>query len=144
MKWAALILWLVTAGGGFFMLGLWLRHGGMAQQTEPGQRIRPPLIFSHFGLAAAGLVVWIVYLGTGTHALRWIAFAALVPVALLGFAMLAIWLQRRQAVAATLGVSAGSASRVPAEQSFPVPVVLAHGALAVATLILVVLTAAGV
>jgi hypothetical protein len=140
MKWAALVTWVLTAGGGFVMLGLWLRHGGLAQRTQPGRRIRPPLIFSHFGLAAAGLVVWIVYLAADKKGLAWTAFGLLVPVALLGFAMLALWLQRRQA-APTPGAGTGTE---PAEQRFPVPVVVGHGFLAVATAVLVLLTAAGV
>jgi hypothetical protein len=36
MKWAALMLWLLTAGGGFITLGLWLRHGGMREARETG------------------------------------------------------------------------------------------------------------
>src|SRR5213078_629926 len=100
MKWAALIAWVVTAGGGFVMLAIWLRNGGTSQPAQPGQRIRPPLIFWHFGLAAVGLVVWIVYVAANEKALAWIAFVALVPVALLGFAMLAIWIQRRQGTTA--------------------------------------------
>lgn len=138
MKWAALIAWVATAGGGFVMLGIWLRNGGPGQQTQPGQRIRPPLIFSHFGLAAAGLVLWIIYVASESDTLAWIAFVALVPVALLGFAMLAIWIQRRQ------GASSGSADGEPAEQRFPVPIVIGHGLLAVTTVVLVLLTAAGV
>jgi len=138
MKWAALIAWVATAGGGFVMLGIWLRNGGPGQQTQPGQRIRPPLIFSHFGLAAAGLVLWIIYVASESDTLAWIAFVALVPVALLGFAMLAIWIQRRQ------GASSGSAAGEPAEQRFPVPIVIGHGLLAVTTVVLVLLTAAGV
>jgi len=62
MKWAALIAWMITAGGGFVLLSIWLMRGGMRQQQEAGNRIRPPLILSHFLLAAGGLVVWIVYL----------------------------------------------------------------------------------
>ena len=58
MEWAALIAWVVTAGGGFLLLAQWLRHGGM-RQREGGQ-IRPILILSHFALAATGLVLWIV------------------------------------------------------------------------------------
>jgi hypothetical protein len=56
MEWAALISWIVTAGGGFVLFSLWLRHGGM-RQREPGRHIRPPLILSHFALAATGLVL---------------------------------------------------------------------------------------
>ncbi|MEU1550938.1 hypothetical protein [Nocardia sp. NPDC005745] len=39
-----------------------------------------------------GLIVWIIYLATDKHALAWIAFILLIPVALLGFAMLLRWL----------------------------------------------------
>src|ERR671924_188109 len=94
MEWAALITWIVTAGGGFVLLATWLKHGGVRQAGEPGRRIRPPIIFSHFVLAAAGLVLWIVYLGTDSEALAWIAFVILAVVALLGFTMFAIWLGR--------------------------------------------------
>ena len=44
MKWAALIAWVITAGGGFVLLSIWLMRGGMRQQQEAGNRIRPPLI----------------------------------------------------------------------------------------------------
>ena len=99
MEWAALIAWVVTAGGGFLLLAKWLRHGGM-RQKEGGQ-IRPILILSHFGLAATGLVLWIVYVANGSDALAWIAFVILVVVALLGWTMFAIWYQRRQGQATT-------------------------------------------
>jgi hypothetical protein len=137
MEWAALITWVLTAAGGFVMLGLWLAGGGMKQQEEPGRRIEPPRILSHFGLAAAGLVIWIVYLITDSDALAWIAFVALVPVALLGFSMLAIWLPGRRPA------TAGAPQPAGAEQRFPVPIVVLHGVLAVATVVLVFLTAIG-
>jgi hypothetical protein len=140
MDWAALISWIVTAGGGFVLLAVWLRHGGM-RQREPGRQIRPPLILGHFALAATGLVLWIVYLATDSDALAWIAFAILVAVALLGWAMFAIWWQRRQARAT---VEPASTPGVPAEQHFPVSVVTLHGLLAVTTVVLVFLAAVGV
>ena len=108
MEWAALIAWLVTAGGGFLLLVKWLRHGGM-RQREGGQ-IRPILILSHFALAATGLVLWIAYVAGDSDALAWIALALLVIVALLGWTMFAIWYQRRQgraAAAEAIGESAG-------------------------------------
>src|ERR671931_481986 len=110
MKWAALITWVVTAGGGFVLLGLWLRGGGMSQAGRSGA-IRPPLILTHFLLAASGLVLWIIYVASDSDALAWIAFALLLVVALLGFTMLAIWLQQRRAptgVGATAGVALGA------------------------------------
>jgi hypothetical protein len=140
MEWAALISWIVTAGGGFVLLGLWLRHGGM-RRREPGRRIRPPLILSHFALAATGLVLWTVYVINDSDTLAWIAFAILVLVALLGWTMFAIWWQRRQARAE--GAPA-STPGLPAEQRFPVAIVTLHGLLAVTTVVLVFLAAIGV
>jgi manganese efflux pump family protein len=137
MKWAALITWVATAGGGFVLLAIWLARGGMKQAAATGSRIRPPLILSHFLLAATGLVLWIVYVIDDKSTLAWIAFALLLVVALLGFTMFAIWLRRR---------SSGTAvtADTPAEQHFPIAVVGLHGLLAATTLVLVLLAAAGV
>ncbi len=138
MKWAALVAWVITAGGGVVLLSIWLRRGGMRQQQEAGNRIRPPLILSHFLLAAAGLVVWIIYLRADRDALAWIAFVILAVVALLGWTMFAIWFRRRQA---PVGDTAPAASSNPPEQHFPVAVVTLHGLLAVTTVVLVLLAA---
>ena len=139
MEWAALIAWLVTAGGGFLLLLKWLRGGGMSQRE--GGQIRPILILSHFALAATGLVLWIAFVASDSDALAWIAFAILVVVALLGWTMFAIWYQRRQ----RQGVSeAGPSPGAPAEQSFPVAIVALHGIAAVTTVVLVFLAAIGV
>src|SRR5690349_16829398 len=118
MEWAALIAWVVTAGGGFVLFAIWLSRGGMRQSGASGSRIRPPLILTHFLLAAGGLVVWIVYLVDDKSVLAWIAFAALLVVALLGFTMLAIWLRQRQ----TRGGTVETVAEGPAEQHFPVPI----------------------
>ena len=140
MEWAALIAWLLTAAGGFVLLLVWVSRGGM-RQPESGSRIRPPLILSHFLLAATGLVIWIIYVFSDSDALAWIAFAILVVVALLGWSMFAIWYRRRQGQApAAEPVAQGH----PAEQHFPVSVVALHGVLAVTTVVLVFLTAVGV
>jgi archaellum biogenesis protein FlaJ (TadC family) len=140
MKWAALITWVLTAGGGFVLLSIWLARGGMRQQAASGNRIRPPLIMSHFLLAATGLVLWIIYLVNDSDTLAWIAFAALLVVAVLGFTMFAIWLQRRP----QRGAQAEATPATPAEQHFPVAVVGLHGVLAATTLVLVLLAALGV
>ena len=128
MALAALITWLLTAAGGFAMLGIWISRGG----HRPGgdTRLAPGLVFGHFGLAVIGLVLWIVYLAGDSRTVAWIAFVVLLPVALLGFTMFARWISSRRA---------GTA-----ESRFPVPVVLGHGLLAATTLVLVLLTALGV
>ena len=138
MAWAALILWVLTALGGFYLLATWLRHGGMQQADRPGRRIKPPLILGHFALASTGLVLWIVYVAADSDALAWIAFVILAVVAILGFTMFAIWYQRRQGITA-----AGEAQPMgaPAEQRFPVAIVGLHGLLAVITVVLVFIAA---
>jgi hypothetical protein len=155
---AALITWLLTAGGGFFMLGTWLSKGG--NRPPRTSNFPPALIFGHFGLAATGLVIWIIYLITDTDALAWIAFILLLPVAVLGFTMLARWLPTRRtgasagatgtgsvggrATAESAGATAATSAGQPPESHFPVPVVAAHGLFAVVTVVLVLLTALGV
>src|SRR5437773_7145075 len=141
MKWAALITWVVTAGGGFVLLGLWLRGGGMSQAGRSGALIRPPLILTHFLLAASGLVLWIIY-ASDSDALAWIAFALLVIVALLGFSMLAIWLQQRRAAAGAAAAAcpgaagAGASAIQAAERSFAASSAAAHGTVAAPSLVL--------
>src|SRR5438105_4729705 len=130
MKWAALITWVITALGGFGLLAIWLQRGGLAQADQPGRRIRPPLIFTHLVLAASGLVLWIVYVAADKKGWAWAAFIVLLVVASLGFGMLALWLQCRQRSPALAGVGGSAATAegsTPAEQHFPVPIVIGHG-----------------
>jgi hypothetical protein len=141
VEWAALIAWLITALLGFAMLVIWLKNGGM-QQRGGGGKIRPWLILSHFLLAAAGLVVWIVYLAADEDALAWIAFAALAVVALLGWTMFFGWARQRSQVKAS--TAAPAPVKPGAELRFPIPVVAVHGLAAVTTVVLVFLTAIGV
>jgi hypothetical protein len=131
MDWAALILWVLTAGGGFVLLAIWLKAGGMSQRSSG--RIRPAVILSHFGLAATGLVLWIVYVASDSSTVAWIAFALLLVVALIGFTMFGMWLSQRS-----------KRDGEAAEQRFPVSIVGLHGLLAATTLVLVFLAAAGI
>ncbi|GAB3354493.1 hypothetical protein RMN56_27960 [Micromonospora halotolerans] len=125
---AALVTWLITAAGGFVMLGTWISRGG--HRPGSGSRLAPGLVFGHAALAAIGLILWIAYLAVDNDVLAWVAFGALLPVALLGFTMLARWIPARRS---------GTA-----ESRFPVPVVVGHGLFAVATLVLAALAALGV
>jgi hypothetical protein len=136
MDWAALITWVLTAGGGFVLLTIWLKNGGMAQRE--GGRIRPPLILSHFALAATGLVLWIIYVASDSEGLAWVAFVLLLAVAAIGFTMLGIWTRQRRGRG---GDVTASPAGEPAEQRFPVAVVGLHGLLAATTLVLVFLAA---
>ncbi|MFC9788145.1 hypothetical protein [Rhodococcus sp. NPDC127528] len=141
---AALVTWLLTAVGGFYLLATWIAKGGTRQPHT--SHFPPTLIFGHFALAVIGLIVWIVYLVTDKDGIAWIAFVLLVPVALLGFAMLVRWIPTYRAHAA-LGAGTDRptpAEQEPAEKHFPVAAVAGHGLFAVVTVLLVLLTALGV
>lgn len=141
---AALVTWVLTAAGGLFMLSIWISKGGPTQRRSE-TALPPPVIFGHFGLAALGLVLWVVYVAVGSPALAWVAFALLVPVALLGFVMLTRWLPvyrgARVATARSAAEGPGAAAADPPERHFPVAGVAAHGVLAVVTVVLVLLAA---
>jgi hypothetical protein len=91
---AALASWLVAAASGGYLLAGWISHGGLRRrQRRGGYRALPPaVVLSHFGLAVAGLAIWIAYLAADRLYLAWIAVGLLLPVAGLGMATLAIGL----------------------------------------------------
>jgi hypothetical protein len=140
---AALITWLLTAVGGFYMLSVWIAKGGTRRPSA--SHFPPALIVGHLALAVVGLVLWIIYLLTDTDALAWVAFVVLLPVAALGFTMLVRWMPSYRARAAVAASTPGAgAEGEPAEKHFPVVVVAGHGLFAVVTVVLVLLTALGV
>jgi hypothetical protein len=138
---ASLVTWILAAVVGAYLLRTWLVNGGWRTRHEVQRsRFAPALIFGHGGLAATGLVVWISYLVVDAHALAWVAWVVLLPVAGLGFTMFGLWIR------AGHGKPRGRHAYVPrhaAEDHFPPPAVLTHGAFAVATVVLVLLTASG-
>ena len=136
---AALIAWVLTAAAGLFMLARWIRHGG-ARRAGP-THFQPIRVFSHFGLAAAGLILWIVYLATDVSLVAWIAFADTVLIALLGGLLVRVW--ARDGRAAMSGGSTASSVDL-AEQHIPRPPVVLHGVFAASTIVLVLRAAAGV
>jgi hypothetical protein len=131
MEWAALLAWVATALGGSALFLEWLRHRGLKQR----EGIRAPRLFLHAGLAVLGLAFWIGFVVSEERALAWIAVALLLVVAALGVTMFAIWFR---------GHNERQHTVVPAETSFPMPVVLGHGVLALTTLVLAALAASGV
>jgi hypothetical protein len=139
MSIAALITWIITAGFGLFMLIRWATRGGVRKSEGTGTHFPPARVFTHMGLAVAGLIVWIVYVATDNTLLAWIAFADLVLIALLGGLLVRVWTKDGRAA------MAGTTAEVDlAEQHIPRPPVVLHGIFAVSTVILVFLTALGV
>ena len=143
MSLAALLTWIITAGAGLYLLTIWLIEYDRDFQSAAATRLPVPVISAHALLAVAGLVVWGVYLITDTPRLALAAAATLVVVAALGLTMAVRWfaVYRAHDSAAVRGQRAGVT--VPPERNFPLPVVIGHGLFAVATLILVVVTAVG-
>jgi hypothetical protein len=147
MSIAALVTWLITAGLGAFMLIRWATHGGLRPVDGAGTHLPPVRVFTHFGLAAAGLIVWIIYLITDSTILAWIAVADLVVVASIGVVMARQWAKdgRAAMAAATAGAVRSDAGGIDlAEQHIPRPPLVVHGIFAVSTLVLVLLTALGI
>lgn len=87
-------------------------------------------MFGHFLLAATGLVLWIIYLVVDSTALAWVAFVLLLVVAGAGDLLFLRWFKDRNRSDAQL-----------AEQTIPTAVVYLHGLFAVATIVLVLLSA---
>lgn len=164
MSLVALAFWITTAAGGLYLLSIWLIEYDKDFQSAAATRLPPALLGGHVLLAGGGLLVWAGYLLFDQDKLAWIAAAALCVAATLGLIMASRWVsvyrahraaQPRAAsmhltlVSAQRGVAvasrpAAAASEGPPERNFPLPVVIAHGAFAAATLTLVVLTALGV
>ena len=153
---AALITWVITAGFGFFMLGTWLAAGGARNSDGTTSHFRPPVVFTHFTLAAGGLVVWIIYVVNDSSTLAWIAVADLLVVALIGDTLVLRWFKDRRQVSAGgsggpaaetgggtrgTGTLTGTATGQLAEQRIPSVAVALHGLVAVTTVVLVLLAA---
>lgn len=146
---AALISWIITAGGGIYMLAIWLAKGGVRRQPR-ATHLPPGLLFAHFLLAVAGLVIWMIYLSAPRPAFAWTALVILAVAAAGGFAMLARWISiYRTPYAGVVAPTAGGGTteaettraQAPPERHFSRLVVAAHGFFAATTLVLVLLTA---
>jgi len=134
LGWAALGAWILAAVSGSYILSRWIAHGGMRRPRTGGAGLPPVVIFGHFTLAAAGLLVWIIYLVTGLAAVAWTAVGLLLPVAGLGMAMV------------TIGLPVAAAGPRPAQEApgrgrMSILVALGHGLLAAGTILLVLLAA---
>ena len=89
----ALVTWMATAGGGLYLLAVWLIEYDREFQTAARTRLPVPVISSHALLAVTGLVIWSAYLFTDGKPLAWAALAILGVVATLGLTMAVRWLR---------------------------------------------------
>jgi hypothetical protein len=158
MRFIALIVWFITALWGLYMLAVWLIENDATRQGNSASRLPLPVILAHVTFAVSGLAVWVAYLLLDQPALAWTAVGILVAIVLLGLSMFARWIpvyqmtdgEVRVPVGAMAGAPPGAAPggplprELPAEGSFPLLIVLAHGLFATSTVVLVVLTALGI
>ena len=145
MGFATVITWFATVLMGLFMLAVWLIENDVSSHGVARSRLPVPIIFTHLGLAATGLSVWVAFLIFNRKSLAWTAVGILVAIAVLGATMFLRWIPvyRGPVRSAALSQAPGGLVAVPAEGNFPVVVVTAHGLLAVSTLVLALLTALG-
>ena len=142
MSVVALFTWMVTVLAGLVLLVIWIIEYDPKFQSAAATRLPVPVISAHALLGLGGLMLWISYLLLDQKGLAWATVAALGTVAVLGLIMAARWIRVYRAVA-NPGPSLTRTTIVPPERNFPLPVVVAHGILAVTTLVLVLLTVLG-
>ena len=132
---AALAAWVLTATAGVYLLGGWLVTW-LARLLRRRHRRRADaataFTVSHFGLALAGLGIWIGFVASNVAVLAWIALGLVVLIAGLGMGVLS---------AALPGPARPGAA--PGRARLPVIVVAAHGMFATVTILLVLLAAIG-
>jgi hypothetical protein len=143
MSVAALFAWIAAISAGLILLIIWIIEYDPEFQTAAATRLPVPVISAHALLGALSLMLWVGYLLLGKESLAWATVAALGTVALLGLIMAARWVRVYRAFSDP-GPPLTRSATVPPERSFPVPVVVVHGILAVTTLVLVLFTALGV
>jgi hypothetical protein len=164
MSLIALVTWIVTAAAGLYLLSIWLIEYDKEFQSVAATRLPPVVLTSHVVLALGGLFVWIGYVIADQERLAWIAAVAVLLAATLGIFMAVRWLgvyrSTRAARRSLADLKAGRLTLVggpgdistlelardlgPPERNFPLPVVIAHGAFAVTTITLILLTVLGV
>jgi hypothetical protein len=160
---AALVTWVITALAGLYLLAIWLIEYDPDFQHAAATRLPVPVVAGHVLAAAGGLAAWALYAITRKHAFSLAAVAAAGLAAALGLTL--AWrgigvyragqpnaqaqpiLARKAAGAQPSDQPAAQARTselaVPPERHFPLPAVIAHGVLAVTTILLVVLTVLG-
>jgi len=107
---AAMIVWLLTASIGAYMLRAWITGDGLRRQRatdkragpggtgggrpprgkEPGG-VPPPVVFGNAGAAAGGLLIWVGFLATGRDPLAWLGVVLIAGAIALGVCTVTLW-----------------------------------------------------
>ena len=142
MSIAALFAWILTVFGGLVLLMIWIIEYDSEFQGSAATRLPVPVISTHALLGLGGLALWFSYILIDQDRLAWVSVAVLGTAAVLGLAMAARWVRVYRSFARP-GPGLASKRAVPPERNFPLPVVIAHGLLAVTTIVLVLVTTLG-
>jgi hypothetical protein len=172
MSIVALITWIIAASCGLYLVSIWLIEYDKEFQAVARTRLPPLVLAAHVTLAGGGLVVWVIWFVWWNNYLVWAAALALLLAATLGTIMAIRWVgvyrdrgirgsrhtaagilaaRNREPADSRLPGGASSVATIarpvgvgPPERNFPLPVVIAHGVFAVATLTMVWLILFGV
>jgi len=141
-----LITWFAAVLMGLFMLAVWLIENDVTDRGVAPSRLPVVVVFTHMGLAAAGLGLWVAFLVLERTMFAWVAIGILGGIAVLGATMFLRWIPVYRHTAPLTGTRQPPAgmTAAPAEGNFPVAIVALHGLLAVCTLVLALLTVLGV
>ena len=126
MSLIALAFWITTAGGGLYLLSIWLIEYDKDFQSAAQTRLPPLVLASHVLLAGGGLLVWAVYLVFDHERLAWTAVTALCLAATLGTIMAIRWVGVYRATRAAVQAPARPGRR-------PLTLVSGPGGVAVAS-----------
>lgn len=101
--WALLRWWLATGGLGFL--------GGLRRLRRGSGTAAPPFVtIGHFGFGLLGLLLWAIFMITGSAPLAWVCVAMLGPVAGLGMGVLLLGLPSPRGPAAEQSAAANAAA----------------------------------
>jgi hypothetical protein len=169
----ALITWIIAASCGLYLVSIWLIEYDKEFQAVARTRLPPLVLAAHVTLAGGGLVTWVIWFVWWNNYLVWAAALALALAVTLGTIMAIRWVgvyreyrgirrsrhraggilavrhrepadSRPRDGASSVATLARPVDVGPPERNFPLPVVIAHGVFAVATLTMVLLILAGV
>ena len=130
MRIIALVAWSATAIAGLRLFWSWLAAGGIRQQAIKVTRFPAVLVLAHPACALTGLGYWAAYVVTHRLVDAWTAFGVLCGSVLLGFALLTRWLTGQ-----------GGRHARGGERRLPTYAVVLHVSGAIATFVLVLITA---
>ena len=91
LAFVTLATWLIAGAAGLYMFRSWLTRGGLSHQRSRSEGLPPAVIFTHFGLGAAGLAAWAGYVVTGLDWLAWTGVGLLMPGIGLGICTVTLW-----------------------------------------------------